>query len=254
MRLGADPEVFLQDKNGKAISSIGYINADKWNPMQIPFMPPGFTLQEDNVALEYGIPPAASAQEFVDHIQKVMEASKKYLPDLSFSKLSCIVFDEDQMQTAAAHQFGCEPDFSAWEGGKKNRKPKPPHPLMRSAGGHIHVETDADKITVVKLMDLYLGVPSVIMDAGEDRRQLYGGPGCFRPKSYGVEYRTLSNFWIFDKKLITWAWNQTQQALSRARDDISWVEAEKDNIVTCINKGNKDLAWSLCNAYNLEVV
>ena len=90
MRLGSDPEVFLQDKAGSPVSVIGYINADKWNPMQIPDMPEGYTLQEDNVALEYGIPPAADADEFVEHIQSVMAKSLEYLPELSFSKLSCI--------------------------------------------------------------------------------------------------------------------------------------------------------------------
>ena len=55
MRLGSDPEIFLKDSTGKHISAIGYIMADKWNPLQIPDMPKGFTLQEDNVSLEYGI-------------------------------------------------------------------------------------------------------------------------------------------------------------------------------------------------------
>jgi len=65
MRLGADPEVFLQDKNNKFLSVIGKIGAGKFDPLQIEDMPKGFTLQEDNVALEFGIPPAATADEFV---------------------------------------------------------------------------------------------------------------------------------------------------------------------------------------------
>ena len=71
MRLGTDPEVFLQDNAGNPISAIGYINADKWNPMQIPDMPEGYTLQEDNVSLEYGVPPSASADEFVQHLSLI---------------------------------------------------------------------------------------------------------------------------------------------------------------------------------------
>jgi hypothetical protein len=148
MRLGSDPEVFLQDKAGSPVSVIGYINADKWNPMQIPDMPEGYTLQEDNVALEYGIPPASSADEFVEHIQSVMAKSLEYLPELSFSKLSCIVFPEEQMQHPLAYVFGCEPDFNAWTK-EMNPKPTPPHPLMRSAGGHVHVETKVESILAV---------------------------------------------------------------------------------------------------------
>ena len=251
MRLGSDPEVFLQDNAGKPISSIGYINADKWNPMQIPDMPEGYTLQEDNVSLEYGIPPAASAEEFIDHINKVMEKSKEYLPNLSFSKLSCIVFPEDQMQHPLAHIFGCEPDFDAWTK-ESNKKPEPPHPFMRSAGGHIHVETTKDQLAVIRAMDLFLGVPSVLMDNGEMRKKLYGKAGAFRGKSYGVEYRTLSNFWIFKNELIRWVWNNTERALeSVGHLD---VEAEKANILAAINDNNKEIAQMLVSKYNLEVL
>jgi hypothetical protein len=249
MRLGTDPEVFLQNAEGKPISAIGYIMADKWNPMQIPDMPKGFTLQEDNVSLEYGIPPASSADEFVRSINAVMDKSLSYLPELSFSKLSCIVFPEDQMQHPMAHIFGCEPDFNAWTG-KTNKKPEPPHEFMRSAGGHIHVETEKDPITVVRNMDLFLGVPSILMDNGEERRKLYGGPGAHRVKPYGVEYRTLSNFWIFEERLIQWVWRNTERALDSDID----VAAHADLIIEAIQGNNKAVAQQLVDTFSLEVV
>lgn len=251
IRCGADPEVFLCNTKGKLISSIGYINAGKENPLQIPDMPPGFTLQEDNVSLEYGIPPAASADEFVHNIQAVMEASKKYIGKLSFSKLSCHIFTKDQMRHPNAYIFGCEPDFNAWTG-EQNPKPVLPHDFMRSAGGHIHVEVPCDgkddQQRVVQYMDLYLSVPAVIMDQGEERKKLYGAAGAYRPKSYGVEYRSLSNFWIFDEKLIRWAFRNTERAVN------SNVPLCGDLITKAINENNKELAWSLVNEYQLEVV
>lgn len=251
MRLGTDPEVFLQDQTGSLVSAIGFIKADKWNPLQIPDMEKGFTLQEDNVSLEYGIPPAASADEFIHHIRAVMEKSKEWLPGLSFSNLSCAVFPADQMDHPRAHIFGCEPDFNAWTG-KPNKPPKPPHKFMRSAGGHIHVETKEDKIQVIKAMDFYLGIPSVLMDkVGKDRRALYGGPGAHRPKPYGVEYRTLSNFWIFDDKLIKWVWDNTQRALDNVGSDF---DALQDEICSTISNGDEKRAEQLCVEYGLEVV
>lgn len=250
MRLGSDPEVFLINSDGNHVSAIGLVNADKWNPMQIPDMPVGFTLQEDNVSLEYGIPPAATADEFVQHIKAVMNASKPYIgQNLSFSKLSCVVFNEDQMQHPAAHIFGCEPDFNAWTGGV-NRKPQPPHEWMRSAGGHIHVETKQDARHVGKMMDLYLGVPSILMDInGSLRKKLYGKAGCIRFKPYGVEYRTLSNFWIFEEKLIRWVWEQTQRALTSQVD----VDKYSDLIQKAINDDDAALALDLCTMFSLEV-
>lgn len=249
MRLGTDPEIFLCDQTGKHISVIGYINADKWHPMQIPGMAEGFTLQEDNVALEYGVPPAASAQELFDNIDAVMKKSLEYLPNLSFSRLSCTVFDKDQLLTPQAHIFGCEPDFNAWTC-EPNPPPNPPHPFMRSAGGHIHVETKEHPLDVVKAMDLFLGVPSVLMDKGEKRKQLYGKAGAHRPKPYGVEYRTLSNFWIFEKKYMDWVWNSTEKALS----NLGVAEKYESVILDAINNNNKKAAKHLVKQLGLIVV
>ena len=250
MRLGTDPEVFLQDNAGKLVSVIGLINADKWNPLQIPDMPKGFTLQEDNVSLEYGIPPASTPEEFIHHIRAVMERSKAWVPGLSFSNLSCAIFPEDQMKHPAAHVFGCEPDYCAWTG-TVNRKPQPPHEFMRSAGGHIHVETAENPWRVIMGMDLYLGVPSVLMDKGEDRKQLYGKAGACRIKSYGPEYRTLSNFWIFEDRLIDWVWRNTARTLGNL--DTAF-EDYSDVIQQCINNNDKTLAKELVDSFSLEVV
>jgi hypothetical protein len=248
-RAGCDPEVFLMDATGKHISAIGLVNADKWNPLQIPGMPKGFTLQEDNVSLEYGIPPAASADEFVAHIQQVMEASKGWTKGLSFSKLSCTIFEADQMKHPMAHVFGCEPDFNAWTG-EINAKPAPPHQYMRSAGGHIHVETKRNPAEVARYMDLYHAVPSVMMDNGIERKQLYGKKGAFRPKPYGMEYRVLSNFWIFDPKFIRWAWRATEAALNSTVN----VDELEDYIDIAVNGNDKEMAQMLISEYNLEVV
>jgi len=249
-RCGADPEIFLKDQAGKHISAIGYIMADKWNPLQIPDMPKGFTLQEDNVSLEYGIPPAASAEEFIHHIKAVMEKSKEWVPGLQFSNLSCVVFPEDQMEHPLAHIFGCEPDYCAWTG-KDNPKPQPPHPFMRSAGGHVHIETKEDPWQVVKAVDLYLGVPSVLMDKGEERKQLYGKAGACRIKPYGPEYRTLSNFWIFEDRLVQWVWDNVGRALENVTYDFDSIG---DEVQHCINSNDKALARMLVDKYQLEVV
>ena len=249
MRLGQDIEVLLQNEEGKFISAIGYINADKWHPMQIPDMAPGFTLQEDNVALEYGMPPAASMAEWDASIKAVMDKSKEYLPGLSFSKVSCTVFPKDQLRHPAALRFGCEPDFNAWTG-KTNPPPAPSNPFMRSAGGHIHIETTEDPEAVIRAMDLFLGVPSVLMDDGELRKELYGKAGAHRKKSYGVEYRTLSNFWAHEQPLREWVWRNTERALA----NLGLAEIDGELIQQAINGNDKDVAKYLVDFYNLEVL
>lgn len=251
MRLGSDPEVFLCDINGEPVSAIGLINADKWSPLPIAGMPDGFTLQEDNVALEYGIPPAATEDEFVYNIQAVMAKSREWIGNLTFSKLSCTIFPKKEMEHPAAHVFGCEPDFNAWTK-KTNEKPQPPHEFMRSAGGHIHVETKRDPFVFGRYMDLCLGVPAVILDKdGLQRKQLYGKKGAIRPKPYGVEYRVLSNFWIFDEQLIRWAWRATHKAEALyGKVDLERIEHYLD---IAINQNDEKMAWSLIDDFQLTL-
>jgi hypothetical protein len=252
MRLGSDPEIFLLDK-GKPKSVCGLIGADKWNPLQVEGMAQGFTFQEDNVALEFGVPPAASSDEFVSHIQAVQEAFLSKYKHLTFSNLSCIVFPAKEMKHPGASIFGCEPDYNAWTG-EKNGKPKPPHKYMRSAGGHIHVETSLDKRHVIQAMDLFLTIPSLLMDKGEERRKLYGKAGAYRPKSYGVEHRVLSNFWILKKEYIEWVWRNTSRALKAVEQGWNMPKEESDYLVQAIDMGDHHMAQVLIGYHNLEIV
>lgn len=251
MRLGSDPEVFLCDDKGNHVSAIGLIGADKWNPLPIQGMPEGFTLQEDNVSLEYGIPPAATEDEFVHHIKAVMEKSREWIGSLTFSKLSCTIFPKKEMEHPMAHIFGCEPDFDAWTK-KANHKPQPPHEFMRSAGGHIHVETNKDPFLFGRYMDLCVGVPATILDHdGAERKKLYGKKGAIRVKPYGVEYRVLSNFWIFDEKYIRWAWRATHRAESLyGKVDLDYIEPYLD---IAINENDPKMAWALIDEFQLTM-
>lgn len=253
-RLGCDPEVFTVDaQTGKFLSIIGCIGAGKENPLQVPDLPNGFTLQEDNVAMEFGIPPAASADEFVAHIQTVLKAGLSKIPGRAFSNLSCTIFPEDQMQDPLAYIFGCEPDFNAWTG-EENPKPKPPHPLMRSAGGHVHIETKQDPKNVGRSFDLFCVVPSLFMDRGGDkRRPIYGRAGAIRFKPYGVECRALSNFWIFDEKLIRWVWKNTERSLAFAQVYPEAFEIHGNSIQKAINNNDLHIAEKLVKEFDLDV-
>lgn len=252
MRLGCDPEVFLMNKEG-LLPVFGMIGADKWNPKQVEGMAPGFTFQEDNVALEFGIPPASCEAEWVNSVFSVQKAFLEKHPELTFSKLSCGIFSKDLIDDKPqAFVFGCEPDFNAWNG-KENPKPKLRNKYQRAAGGHIHIETELDKRRVVQAMDFYLGIPSILMDLDVERRKLYGKAGAFRPKPYGVEYRTLSNFWIFEEKYIRWVWRQTDKALTAVVKGFDYKDSGAD-IQRIINEGNVSEAQMITEAFEMEVV
>ena len=238
--IGADPEFFIKKKYGGYVSAVGLIGGSKWEPKKID--EDGHAILEDNVAVEFNIKPASSFDEFRSSIHKVLDHIRGILPGYEFSKESAVSFPQEELMTPEAQMFGCEPDFDAWRE-CVNEKPCADDKNLRSAGGHIHVGSDIainNPVAVIRAMDLFLGVPSTQLDAGTLRRELYGKAGCFRAKSYGAEYRTLSNFWIFDDSLIQWAFEGTQRALEFVEKGNTIDVADGYRIQRCINTNNPD--------------
>ena len=238
--IGADPEFFIKKKYGGYASTVGLIGGSKWEPKKID--EDGHAILEDNVAVEFNIKPASSFDEFRSSIHKVLDHIRGILPGYEFSKESAVSFPQEELMTPEAQMFGCEPDFDAWRE-CVNEKPCADDKNLRSAGGHIHVGSDlaiSNPVAVIRAMDLFLGVPSTQLDAGTLRRELYGKAGCFRAKSYGTEYRTLSNFWIFDDSLIQWAFDGTQRALEFVEKGNTIDVADGYRIQRCINTNNPD--------------
>ena len=255
-KLGADPELFLKDASNAFISVIGKIGGTKENPMPLP-IGEGFAVQEDNVALEYNIPPADSREALVSNIEGIMAFLGDHVKTLGlyFAKESAAIFPEEQLMDPRALEFGCDPDFNAWDNGKVNPRPRAPDWRLRSCGGHIHVGhkfgSKDDHINFIKYMDLFLAVPSTVQDQGDLRKQLYGKAGAFRFKPYGAEYRVLSNYWTLDRKLIEWVWDATTLAVDAWQNKKVDVDAEKDTILAAVNFNQKDAAQHLIQKYKL---
>lgn len=248
--IGCDPEIFLKDQHNNFKSVIGLLGGDKWVPRKLSEV--GHACLEDNVAVEFNIPPCDSFESFAAEVKRTMEMVKEILPaNLHYDQSSAISFPETELACDAAWVFGCEPDYNAWTM-EENPKPHADDKNLRSAGGHIHVGSDLAKtspIEVVRAMDLFLGVPSVTLDEGTLRRKLYGGAGAFRPKDYGVEYRTLSNFWIFKDELIHWAYQGTQRALDFVHSGKEIPEEHGNLIKECINNNNNNAYQQLKSIY-----
>jgi len=254
--LGADPECFVGDTTGVR-SIIGKIGGTKEDPRPLLELGEGFAVQEDNVALEFNIPPSPTKGAFVGNIQKALDFLAQTVQDshdLQLVKDSAISFPEEELMSPAALMFGCDPDFNAWTG-KKNPRPKADDWKLRSCGGHVHIGTkltNAEKMLLGQACDLFLAVPSVLQDSGELRKQLYGKAGAYRPKSYGMEYRVLSNYWIFDQKLSAWVYDAVERAIDFVQQGGSLTD-EEHLITDCINKNNKEIAHQLINKYNLQM-
>lgn len=256
--LGCDPEAFLATIHGELRSSIGKVGGSKVAPQPLP-LGPGYAVQEDNVALEFNIPPAEGKEQFILSINNTL----KFLGDamqehhgLMIVNTSAESFPESELLDPAAQEFGCDPDYNAWTG-TRNPRPKAGDKNLRTCGGHVHVGYDINQANgrdIIKSMDLHLGVPSVLMDKGEKRKQLYGCAGAYREKAYGVEYRTLSNFWIFSDKLIGWVWDNTRRAVDAAVAQSVLQQEDHQAVQDCINHNDKIVAEYLVNKYQLEMV
>lgn len=256
--IGSDPEVFLQNSEGALVSSIGKFGGTKENPRPLFALGDGYAVQEDNVAVEFNIPAAGNSLALQASMRKALNYLSQEASNLGlkFINVSAASFPKQELRHPMAKVFGCDPDFNVWTG-RPNPRPKASDATLRSCGGHIHVgytfENDEQRTEAIKNMDLFLGVPSVLMDdspAAARRRELYGKPGAHRIKPYGFEYRTLSNFWIFNPRHVAWVWRNTRRALAAGQFPME----DKDNVISCINDNDRDLAFYLMDKYKLEVV
>lgn len=251
--VGADPEIFVT-AGGKPVSAHGLVPGNK----EVPHVVKCGAIQVDGMALEFNIDPASSVTEFVTNITTVMGQLTSRLPQgMSLCQLATANFGSAYIkaQPPVAQELGCSADYNAYTG-KANPKPNVNAPF-RTAAGHIHIGWTkyADNESVrfkelcnefTKVLDLYLGVPSVLKDPDVKRRELYGQAGAYRSKSYGLEYRVLSNFWLSSKSEMEWVYTQTAEAL---RKFLGGFRMADKRVISCINSSDKALAKSLLKEY-----
>lgn len=251
--IGSDMECFAVNKAGLHIALCDKIGGTKEDPKPLEHLPNGFFIQEDNVAFEFNIPVCRNAEGFIDSFKIMRNEVKTILAtlNLDISTNASVSFDNTELTHPKALVFGCEPDYNAWSM-EENPKPHSDNKNLRTAGGHIHIGTSIDMITGVRNMDLFLGIPSVLIDDtphAKERRKLYGKAGAMRPKSYGFEYRSLSNFWMFSDEMVNWVFEQSKLACKYERE---LTVNEGKMIQRCINTNDKELAKKICEKYSIN--
>ncbi len=259
-KIGSDPEVFLFDTKKKRYhSAIDLVGGTKDNPLLLS--EDGHAIQEDNVAAEFNVPPSKDPVAFYKDIQFILkhieDKVKKVNPDLTIAIDASARFEEEFLNHPKAKEFGCEVDFNAWTE-DINQKPECEDKSLRSCGGHVHIgylpePKPSISIDIVRAFDLFLGVPSVLLDPDKDRRLLYGKAGCYRLKDYGVEYRTLSNFWIKSQELVSWVFNNVQLAVDFINSGNYISRYDEHLIVRCINNSDTELAKELIERFKIQM-
>lgn len=256
LSLGSDPELFLfSEELNKPIPVCGLIGGSKEEPL--PITDDGHAVQEDGCALEFCIPPCKTKVEWIsninfvkDHITKELLAPKSLVPKY----IASIEFDIDDLVDPRATYFGCTPSYNAWT--DERMVVDMGNPLLRTTGMHVHFGYDnpnpETNIKIIQACDLFLGVQSVLLDNDNARRAMYGKAGDYRQKKYGVEYRSLSGYFLSSDKLIEWVYDGAMKAVDFVNN--GGIITNPQDIQDCINNCNKELALEILDDYNIKVL
>lgn len=202
-QVGADIEYFAMNVDKNLIPCVGYIPGTKESPHTPDEWPNGYAMQEDNIMVEVNIPPSTDYMNFAFSILDVQKMTVNYLEGKTKGKISGLSkkshakFSEKDLSSPQAKIFGCEPDFDAYSGGTVRQIPQM-NPLMRTCGGHVHLGGDfqCPDFVAALFAELYISVYANARSlVSNPRRKSYGAPGAYRPKPYGIEYRTPDNKW-----------------------------------------------------------
>jgi hypothetical protein len=245
--IGCDPELFVTTLDGKPRGAYGLIKGTK----ETPFKVDKGAYQVDGMALEFNIDPAKTEDEFVENIQTVMRRLRQDVPsEFKFAIQPSIRFHHTVLKKAPeeAKELGCMPDLDAYTM-KENPKPNG-NTTLRTASGHIHIgleekgDTTSEEhlikyATLVKHLDVFLGLRSLEWDKDRTRRNLYGNPGAMRLKPYGVEYRVLSNMWLTKEELVRFVYRQTLRCIEDLKTNGALEPKDYDKIKFDIQNGQR---------------
>lgn len=238
-KFGCDPELFVKNDKGVFVSAEGLIPGTKAQPHPVKCG----AVQVDGMAAEFNIDPATSFEEFNNNIKTVLKELAAFLPaGYTLEAVPSVTFSQDEWEKSpdSAKELGCTPDFNAWTGEINPPPVDPDNPMLRTASGHIHIGWTEDMPLsdlqhvmncrdLVKQLDWYLGGWSTKIDKDPTRRRLYGKAGACRFKTYGVEYRVLSNFWVTSSDRRLNVWNRLQLAIDDMRTIIIADRSEENN-------------------------
>lgn len=253
--IGSDPEVFLKkeiDGVTEYFPAIGIVEGSKEEPT--PIGNKGRHILVDNVMLEFNTIPSLNVNDFVNEHLTFLNYLKKEMnkEECNISKKCYVEFHPRYLDNESAQEFGCDPDFNSYTLAE-NIAPTP-DVNYRTAAGHIHIGYDnqskEESIKLIKLLDLTLGVNSVIDDEDRNRRIMYGKAGAFRFKPFGFEYRVLSNYWIFNEKQLRKIYKAVERAFKLYEMGYSMDNKLQSKVINSINTYNVNEAKDIINQVN----
>lgn len=230
--LGCDPEFFFMEK-GKVLSS------EKVLP-EVPSKEEAGMVTIDGVQAEINPTADTCRESHSYYIARCIKKAHSYLKEgqtISFDPIVPIDLKVLAKLSDKAKFFGCTPSFNVYDSDNKMSIDDSSKYPFRPAGGHIHLghsENESVKKIInninllVPMLDIIVGNTCVLIDrhdGNRERRRCYGRAGEFRTPKHGLEYRTLSNFWLNSYQLMSFVFGLARMAMSIVNSS-----TEKDNI------------------------
>lgn len=205
--LGADPEVFVKDGVGSNIPAFTFLDSKRSNRQ----------CYWDGHQAEFTIPPVSTSQEAIEEIkiglQSILNAARIVDPQAQLD-YRCLIETPCEELCKLPYKFidfGCNPSLNIYN--TRIIRLNPRKVPVRVAGCHIHIglrdfsNTECEWYVFRKIKSLdesILPLSIALLQGLENpqRRELYGKPGEYRVKSYGIEYRTLSSTVLIDPRII----------------------------------------------------
>jgi Phage phiEco32-like COOH.NH2 ligase-type 2 len=253
--IGCDPELFVQSGDS-IVASESIISK--------PVQSAGGTIIRDGVQIELN-PSATYCREIM--INNIRACLRKLIDlvraksgyKLSFDTTVEIDKKDYDKMSFDTKMFGCKPSFNLDKSKPEVMLLDPSKYLLRSAGGHLHLGQSEPEDTetlgilqnvkrIVPVLDAVLGNTFVLLDRSEgniERRKHYGRAGEHRLPKYGIEYRTLSNYWLRAPVLTSLAFGLARQAVDvvRHNNDRALFElVDYKDIVRAIDTNDLELA------------
>ena len=216
--LGSDAEMFLLDREtNEVINGKKFVKGSKDNPYNFDKSSPFWCTSLDGISAEFNIAPCTTSKEWNAAFEKCITYINSTLPpNLCTIHTPAVRVNPKELRTKEARNSGCTPSWSAYSL-RENHPPDVSVTTLRTCCTHVHMKYKDmrfhEAAEWIKAMDLFLGVPSLIIEPMNERRMLYGTLGEMRFNST-VEYRVLSSFFSQSEELRTWVFNNTVNAIN----------------------------------------
>lgn len=234
--LGCDPELFVAGADGNVIGaekfmpeaglqtrhSNGVIYGGKSN------------IVIDGVQIEFHTSATSCRANIANEIAATFRTLKAHLAERKdgsrpiFDAVVKVSKKEMESLSDKSRELGCAPSLN-FNDAKATISASAKTSLTRAAGGHIHFGLSGDYPTnsllwppgvkfqeMVPVCNMMLGIPGVLIDRDPEaatRRKTYGRAGEFRLPNHGLEYRTLSNFWLRSYQLFSIVFGLAKQVV-----------------------------------------